>query len=552
VPTVSIDAIAVPPHAFVRGGTADQRGPDQHSPFASFLSAQPDNPPPAATQEVATQEKAPASSPVAQADSPSRQPTNAPSSAQNGQSAGIAEPSSNKAKGITNAAPVATDRPTVAKAKIAPKAVGPDSAGLILPATASPTSPSQAPAAPPAQISTAAAAAADVTKAAVAAATPSVTGGSDTDIKEDTDTKEEAANGDPAAANDSAAQLATAPASTTQNSQPGANADLPANSQTVATVTPAPTLNAEPNANGPGNDELAVIADAPARIDRPSPSVPPPRPAPPLPIASDAAETPITADPSRKTASPNDGGDSQHKTIAIPPNETAAPPAATARLAHPPFTLPAPGTEQAPTTTNVSINGPTAPRSAGIEPDDRPRNVVQLPDSLAVQTQTAAVASTAVITNSTAASPPNQPAVAPVPVAEVAVSIAMQAQSGKSRFEIRLDPPELGRIDVQLNVDSRGNVSSRLVVERPDTLNLLVRDAPQLQRTLQDAGLNIAGGMQFSLADQGFANRSSFAQQNEPTKPRTIRNMSGDTVPVAALQGYAARSSRHGGLDITV
>jgi len=420
-----------------------------------------------------------------------------------------------------------------------------------MPATAPPTSTSQAPAAPPAQISTAATAAADVAKAAVATATPSLTDGSDTDIKEDADTKEEAANGDPAAANDSATQLAITPASTAQNSQPGANADVPANPQTVATVAPAPTLNAEPNANGPGNDELAVIADAPARIDRRSPSVPPPRPAP-LPIASDAAETPITADPSRKTASPNDGGDSQHKTIAIPPNETAAPPIATARMTHPPFTLPSPGAEQAPTITNVSINGPAAPQSTGIEPDDRPRNVVQLPDCLAVQTQTAGVASTAVITNSTATSPPNQPAVAPVPVAEVAVSIAMQAQSGKSRFEIRLDPPELGRIDVQLNVDSRGNVSSRLVVERPDTLNLLVRDAPQLQRTLQDAGLNIAGGMQFSLADQGFANRSSFAQQNEPTKPRTIRNMSGDAVPVAALAGYAARSSRHGGLDITV
>jgi len=109
VPTISIDAIAVPPHAFVRVGTADQRGPDQHSSFASFLSAQSDNPPPAATQEAATQEKA--SSPVA--DRPSRQPTNTPSPAQNGQSAGIAEPSSNKAKGITSAPPVATDRPTV-------------------------------------------------------------------------------------------------------------------------------------------------------------------------------------------------------------------------------------------------------------------------------------------------------------------------------------------------------------------------------------------------------------------------------------------------------
>ena len=44
-------------------------------------------------------------------------------------------------------------------------------------------------------------------------------------------------------------------------------------------------------------------------------------------------------------------------------------------------------------------------------------------------------------------------------------------------FEIRLDPPELGRIDVKLDVDRDGNVSTRLVVDRADTLDLLKRDA---------------------------------------------------------------------------
>jgi flagellar hook-length control protein FliK len=140
---------------------------------------------------------------------------------------------------------------------------------------------------------------------------------------------------------------------------------------------------------------------------------------------------------------------------------------------------------------------------------------------------------------------------ATVPIAGLAVAIANRAQAGSNQFDIRLDPPELGRIDVQLNVDSSGNVSSRLVVERPDTLNLLVRDAPQLQRALQDAGLN-TGGMQFSLADQGFASRNGFAQQNDVANPPPSLSATGDTVPTAALAGYAAWSSRTGGLDITV
>ena len=64
----------------------------------------------------------------------------------------------------------------------------------------------------------------------------------------------------------------------------------------------------------------------------------------------------------------------------------------------------------------------------------------------------------------------------------LAVEIAATAQSGKSRFEIRLDPAELGRIDVRMDVDSKGQVTSHVTVERPETLAMLRQDAPQLQR----------------------------------------------------------------------
>jgi flagellar hook-length control protein FliK len=40
-------------------------------------------------------------------------------------------------------------------------------------------------------------------------------------------------------------------------------------------------------------------------------------------------------------------------------------------------------------------------------------------------------------------------AAAAVPLAGLAVEIAARAQAGHNRFEIRLDPPELGRIDVR-------------------------------------------------------------------------------------------------------
>ena len=70
------------------------------------------------------------------------------------------------------------------------------------------------------------------------------------------------------------------------------------------------------------------------------------------------------------------------------------------------------------------------------------------------------------------------------------------ARAGRTkRFEIRLDPPELGRIDVRLDVDQPARSRRACVVERAETLDLLRRDAPQLERALQHAGLNTEGGL---------------------------------------------------------
>jgi flagellar hook-length control protein FliK len=81
----------------------------------------------------------------------------------------------------------------------------------------------------------------------------------------------------------------------------------------------------------------------------------------------------------------------------------------------------------------------------------------------------------------------NITATSTVPIAGLAVEIATQAQAGNHRFEIRLDPPELGRIDVRLDIDRDGNVTTRLVADRADTLDLLKRDSTQLERALQQA-----------------------------------------------------------------
>jgi hypothetical protein len=137
-----------------------------------------------------------------------------------------------------------------------------------------------------------------------------------------------------------------------------------------------------------------------------------------------------------------------------------------------------------------------------------------------------------------------------VPVAGLAVEIVARAQDGLRRFEIRLDPPELGRIDVRLDVDQSGKVTSRLVVERADTLDLLRRDAPQLERALQQAGLNTEGGLQFSLRDQNFANRDQGTRDGSSTN--LIIPEDEPTAAEAARRGYGRLIGLGGGVDIRV
>ena len=142
------------------------------------------------------------------------------------------------------------------------------------------------------------------------------------------------------------------------------------------------------------------------------------------------------------------------------------------------------------------------------------------------------------------------PQAAAIPLAGVAVEIAGKALAGKNRFEIRLDPPELGRIEVRLDVDRNGNVTSRLTVDRPETLDLLRSDASGLERALQDAGLKTAdNSLQFSLRDQSMnqqqANGNSDAAQ-VIVKDESLPSL--DAIP----QNYGRLAGLGSGLDIRV
>ena len=70
---------------------------------------------------------------------------------------------------------------------------------------------------------------------------------------------------------------------------------------------------------------------------------------------------------------------------------------------------------------------------------------------------------------------------------------------------------------MRLDVDGSGQVTSHVTVDRPDTLQLLQSQQPQLQHALEQAGLKTAdNGLQFTLRDHSFAgqNGNGGSQQN--------------------------------------
>jgi hypothetical protein len=89
---------------------------------------------------------------------------------------------------------------------------------------------------------------------------------------------------------------------------------------------------------------------------------------------------------------------------------------------------------------------------------------------------------------------------------QIAFELVRQVNDGNSRFQMRLDPPELGKIDVRLDIDRTGQVTARLTVEKAETLDLMQRDQRGLEKALQQAGLDSSKtNLEFSLKQNPFA-----------------------------------------------
>ena len=144
----------------------------------------------------------------------------------------------------------------------------------------------------------------------------------------------------------------------------------------------------------------------------------------------------------------------------------------------------------------------------------------------------------------------------PVPYGMLPIEIGMGALQGQRAIEVRLSPEDLGTVEIRLSVSDDSKLSADIKADRPETLAMMIRDAPLLRNALDQTGLTTTPEtLQFSLKqDGGFGQgNGSQAEQRHTNGQTPSDNQQGTphTLPHDALPTVSLRRAA-GLLDVHI
>ena len=125
----------------------------------------------------------------------------------------------------------------------------------------------------------------------------------------------------------------------------------------------------------------------------------------------------------------------------------------------------------------------------------------------------------AVLAEATPGRAPPPPAARQILPAAVALAFG-----GAGGVTVALEPEALGRVEVRIErAGGDAAAAVRVLAERPETLALLQRDAPMLDRALTQAGVTLAeGGLQFGLSRGGEGGQQQGGGGRGPSRTPTV------------------------------
>lgn len=124
--------------------------------------------------------------------------------------------------------------------------------------------------------------------------------------------------------------------------------------------------------------------------------------------------------------------------------------------------------------------------------------------------------------------------------AQVGREVIRRFNGGATNFELRLDPADLGRVEVKLEVTRDNKVTAVITADNPQALTELARGARDLEQQLQSAGLQLSeNGLSFDLR-QGSQGGDSDHRSNSSAHGESNAGAGNEQqqAPVARPIGY--------------
>ncbi|MCA6224390.1 MAG: flagellar hook-length control protein FliK [Phenylobacterium sp.] len=144
----------------------------------------------------------------------------------------------------------------------------------------------------------------------------------------------------------------------------------------------------------------------------------------------------------------------------------------------------------------------------------------------------------------------------PETIAALSAQMARRLDDGITRFNLELNPDDLGRVDVRLEIDASGGIRAAFTFERAQSAVELGRRADELQKSLESAGFNLTGGLSFDVAgDRSHGRHPSWAEARDERPNPSVTSepdlaREGATQIADALSGR--RPSSRYGVDIRI
>ena len=139
------------------------------------------------------------------------------------------------------------------------------------------------------------------------------------------------------------------------------------------------------------------------------------------------------------------------------------------------------------------------------------------------------------------------------PTEQVKVTIQQAMRAGMDRVQIQLDPADLGRVDVRMDLTNDGRAQIVIQADNRDTLDMLQRDARLLERALQEAGIDAnAQDMNFNLSEGNDGDSETGTNDAEVfSSEEVVEAMTQPELTLDPLSGSYTLSIAQG-LDIKV